>query len=287
VRVPRFIWQLVTGVFFRDTWRHVDEEAALEREERATRGAGYDLRPMIVFCLAAVLLTAMEYWGMPDTFRALVRALADREGDPTGYWASLHKSPFYGLMLHGWWAGARVTGFFVIPAFAVLLYGDRVRDQGLGLGSLREDAWIYALLFAVMIPVIVGVSLRPEFTSYYPFYRSSRRSWFDLLAWEGMYVAQFFALEFFFRGWLLTSCRSAMGSTAIFAMVVPYVMIHFGKPMIETLAATFAGLILGTMALHSRSIWGGFLVHVGVAVSMDIASLLRTGALPSTWWPAT
>jgi len=286
VKVPRFIGQLLTGVFFRETWEHVDEEAAAGRAERLARGAGYDLRPTIVFCLAAVLLTAMEYWGMPDTFRTLVRTLASREGDPHGFWTGLHRSPFYGLMLHGWWAGARVLGFFVLPAVAVRLYGDRIRDQGLVAGSVREDAWMYAVLLAFMVPVIVGVSFRTEFTSYYPFYRSARRSWFDLLAWEGMYIAQFFALEFFFRGWFLTACRSAMGSTAIFAMIVPYVMIHFGKPVIETLAATFAGLILGTMAMHSRSIWGGFFVHVGVAVSMDIAALLRTGVLPSTWWPA-
>jgi len=76
-----------------------------------------------------------------------------------------------------------------------------------------------------------------------------------------------------------------MGSQAIFAMVVPYVMIHFGKPMPETFAAILAGIFLGTLAMKTRSIWAGFLIHVSVAVSMDVAALLQTGGLPHAWWP--
>ena len=38
-----------------------------------------------------------------------------------------------------------------------------------------------------------------------------------------------------------------MGSHAIFVMVVPYVMIHFGKPMLETVGAIIAGVVLGLL----------------------------------------
>ncbi len=74
-----------------------------------------------------------------------------------------------------------------------------------------------------------------------------------------------------------------MGSHAIWAMMVPYCMIHFGKPWPETVAAIVAGLALGTLALRYRSIWAGFLVHVSVAVSMDVASLIQRGELPTEW----
>ena len=49
-------------------------------------------------------------------------------------------------------------------------------------------------------------------------------------------------------------------------MIVPYCMIHYGKPMPETLGAIVAGLILGTLAMRTRSIWGGVLIHIGVAI---------------------
>ena len=92
-------------------------------------------------------------------------------------------------------------------------------------------------------------------------------------------------MEFFFRGWWLKAGKRAMGSHAIFVMVVPYVMIHFGKPMIETVGAVIAGVVLGTLAMKTRSIWSGFLIHVSVAISMDLAALLQTRGLPSQFWP--
>ena len=41
-----------------------------------------------------------------------------------------------------------------------------------------------------------------------------------------------------------------------------------------------AGLILGTLALRSRSIWGGVLLHVAVAWSTDLVAIVRRG------WPS-
>jgi membrane protease YdiL (CAAX protease family) len=59
--------------------------------------------------------------------------------------------------------------------------------------------------------------------------------------------------------------------------MIPYVMIHFGKPLPETLGAIIAGLVLGHLALKSRSVWLGIATHVIVATSMDFAALLRRG----------
>jgi membrane protease YdiL (CAAX protease family) len=50
-------------------------------------------------------------------------------------------------------------------------------------------------------------------------------------------------------------------------------MIHFEKPIVETLAALGAGVILGTLAMRTRSIWLGFAIHVSVALTMDLLAL--------------
>jgi membrane protease YdiL (CAAX protease family) len=50
-------------------------------------------------------------------------------------------------------------------------------------------------------------------------------------------------------------------------------MIHYGKPLPETLGAIGAGVILGTLAMRTRSIWGGVLIHIGVAITMDMLAL--------------
>ena len=56
-------------------------------------------------------------------------------------------------------------------------------------------------------------------------------------------------------------------------------MIHFGKPLPETIGAIIAGIFLGTLALWTRSIWLGFLIHVSVALSMDITAMAYRGDL--------
>jgi membrane protease YdiL (CAAX protease family) len=163
--------------------------------------------------------------------------------------------------------------------------GERIRDQGLATRGFLEHAYFYALAYAVVLVCVVVVSFDPQFTAYYPFYRQSYRSWLELGIWELLYMAQFFSLEFFFRGFLLKAVGRSMGSHAIFAMVVPYVIIHFGKPLPETFAAIAAGIVLGTLAMRTGSIWSGFLIHVSVALSMDFAALLQTTGLPRDFAP--
>ena len=68
-----------------------------------------------------------------------------------------------------------------------------------------------------------------------------------------------------------------MGKMAVIVPLIPYVMIHFGKPFPETLGAIVAGLVLGTMALRSRSIVPGILVHFSIAIGMDLLSLWQQG----------
>ena len=47
-----------------------------------------------------------------------------------------------------------------------------------------------------------------------------------------VYLSQFVALEMFFRGWWIHTTR-IFGTGAIFSMMVPYAITHFGKPYLE------------------------------------------------------
>jgi membrane protease YdiL (CAAX protease family) len=76
-----------------------------------------------------------------------------------------------------------------------------------------------------------------------------------------------------------------MGSAAIFAMSVPYCMIHYGKPYLEANGAIIAGIALGSLAMRTKSIYSGFLVHITVAGVMDWTSLAARHALPTQWLP--
>jgi membrane protease YdiL (CAAX protease family) len=277
--------------FFLDTWRELDEEAAKAREARAAAGLGYDWRPLVALVVGAVCLTFMEYFGHsggpPNAVLDFHELVAWAWGDDA---PEIRTSRWFGLAEFAWWSGWRVLGYLVVPALVVkLVFRERVRDHGLETKGFTEHAWIYGVGYlVVLVGVIFVANFDDGFRDYYPFYRRAFRSWSDFLGWEVLYAAQFFALEFFFRGFWLRSMRGALGSQAIFAMVVPYCMIHFGKPFLECLAAIIAGVFLGTLAMKTRSIWSGFLIHVSVAVSMDVAALLATGHdWPTTFWPPT
>jgi membrane protease YdiL (CAAX protease family) len=137
---------------------------------------------------------------------------------------------------------------------------------------------------AVVIPAMLLVARQPDFGNYYPFYKLASRSWFDFLIWEAIYWLQFFSLELFFRGWIVGALRKSMGAGAIFVMAAPYCMIHYGKPYLEAHGAIVAGVVLGSLAMRTRSIYSGFLVHITVAFSMDFLALWHRDALPKVFW---
>jgi membrane protease YdiL (CAAX protease family) len=52
-------------------------------------------------------------------------------------------------------------------------------------------------------------------------------------------------------------------------MAIPYVMVHFNKPLPETFGALGAALILGALALRAGSFIPGFFLHWAVGLTMD------------------
>jgi len=177
----------------------------------------------------------------------------------------------------------RVLGYVIIPMVVIIaMPGERLRDYNLSFQNFPKHFLLYLAMFLVFLPVVFAASNTASFRHTYPFYRMANRSHFDLWTWEALYAAQFISLEFFFRGFLLQGLRRALGANAIFVMIVPYCMIHYGKPMPETFGAIFAGLLLGTLAMRTRSIWGGVLIHIGVATTMDVLALRGCPPLGST-----
>jgi len=245
-----------------------------------------DHRPFVALAIAAVVLTMQEYYGGRNFYEHTFRPMmVDSEMLHPGRFKLAHYDELYG---YAWWAFTRIGGY-TLPflLWKIFFPKDSVLDFGLRVKGFWSHAWIYGLALAVVVPATWIVSKSPDFALYYPFYKNSQRSWFDFLAWEAMYFAQFFALEMFFRGWWVGALRKSFGSGAIFAMAVPYCMIHFGKPYLEACGAVVAGIFLGSLSQRTKSIYQGFLVHITIAVLMDWLALSNHGGLPHRMWPPT
>jgi membrane protease YdiL (CAAX protease family) len=271
--------------FFRDTWRDIDREAlALRQAELGSEaGPSMDYRPAACLVITAVVLTLQEYYGGRTFFYQSLRGELSSLNQSLP-WLKFDKyEELYG---YGWWCVARVIGYTLVPLplWKLLFPKDSILDMGLRTGGFFKHLWIYGACLAIVLPVMLIVATQSDFGTYYPFYKKSSRSWFDLLLWEAMYFGQFFALELFFRGWMVGALRRSLGSAAIFVMAVPYCMIHYGKPYLEAHGAIVAGVVLGSLAMRTRSIYSGFLLHITVALGMDLLALYKRGALPQTFW---
>ena len=247
---------------------------------RDMRGDFARLNPRAVFALVytAVGLTCIAYLKNPDHLNMLLGAI---DLGWIGEAAASSNESNIGALL--WWVLVSVTFYFAVPAAAVTALQKRKLSE-IGLSFSIEKGFLKLLVAcsAIMLPLVYLMSLTSSFSAKYPFlqiYDGTSYIGSTLLVWELAYFAQFFGLEFFFRGFLLHSLKPVLGFYSIFAMTIPYTMIHFGKPMAETLAAIFAGIFLGWLSYKNGNIWLGLVLHCAVAFSMDVLALYNKGLL--------
>ena len=217
------------------------------------------------YSFLGMLLHDLELVRLSQAYDALMLTHAD---------AQLHRKLY--------WAINVIFFFFVVPyVFIVYVLKEKLTDYGLGFRGALKDYQLAILMLAIMLPIIIYFSGTKGFLATYPFYKPGEDEslYPNFFIWESFYFVQFVALEFFFRGFILHGTKERFGFYAIFVMMIPYCMIHFDKPMMETLAAIIAGIVLGIMSLRSKSIWMGVFMHCCVALTMDLCVLYRTGML--------
>jgi hypothetical protein len=143
------------------------------------------------------------------------------------------------------------------------------------------DVMPYLTILLIIIPFISIASLEEGLGNYYPTYKTNSvaelmnwPSWIPAFIYELSYAIDFFNVEFIFRGFMVIGISRIIGKEAIMPMVTTYCFLHFGKPAGEAISSIFGGYILGVIALYTRSIWGGVIIHIGVAWTMELAAYL-------------
>ncbi len=142
----------------------------------------------------------------------------------------------------------------------------------------------YLVLLAAIAPFVAAASFQPDFLTYYPRMTPAGAAAQHLLPpalafalFEVAYLADFAWTELLFRGYFVIGLARTRGASAILPSTVVYALIHFAKPELEALGSIVGGYVLGVIALRTRSIKGGILVHAGVAALMEACALVQ-------WW---
>ncbi len=257
-----------------------DSELGAENYRQSPAGKKLDLKVIIICITTAISLTLIKYF---SNYNILINSVEFFNHDSAVRLRELFfNGPDAQFMRLTNWALITTVGYFLLPLIAVkLIFKESLQDYGLTFKNALKDYRIYLIMIAFMIPLVLVISFNPSFQAKYPFYQIAPNQPLtpQFFLWEFEYLLQFFAVEFFFRGFLLHGLKHRFGYYAVFIMTIPYCMIHFGKPMAETLAAIVAGVVLGTLSLKSKNIYLGFLIHISVAITMDICALWQKGVL--------
>ncbi|HMR93163.1 MAG TPA: CPBP family intramembrane metalloprotease [Chitinophagaceae bacterium] len=143
-----------------------------------------------------------------------------------------------------------------------------------GLYAKQFSVRPYLLMLLIMLPLIGAAATQADFQHTYPKFKEvtdTGASWWQLLLFELAYGSDFFSIELFFRGFLVIGFIKWMGKDSILPMACFYCAIHFGKPAGECISSFFGGILLGVVSYHTRSVYGGLIVHLGIAWLMELA----------------
>ncbi len=164
----------------------------------------------------------------------------------------------------------------VLPLLAAAAL--RIPLRALGLSWGKPNKWLrdIGLLFVIMLPVVLIAAHQPAFRRVYPYFRIARLGLGYFMLGLGVRLVYMFCWEFLFRGWLLFGFERRVGPAAAIAVsTIPFVLMHFGKPMLEVYGSIIAGVVLGIVALRARSFIPAAILHFAVAAALDVAAVLR------------
>ena len=235
------------------------------------KGRGGDGATGLVTFLVGGLIAAYLFWTNPDP------------KSPESYW-------FINTGLCLW-----------LPLLTILLF---LRQEPSQFGMTRGDrrlglkwtliAWVGMVL---VLAVVVSIpSLHSQFQNQYLYGRLSRPlegvgapftpftrhvNPKALLFYELAMGFYMFCWEFFFRGFLLFGLQKSALRTwgavivqaGLFALLHWSLDPHASKPLAEVASAFPGGLILGILALHTRSFLYGFLAHWAISLTLDLILL--------------
>jgi hypothetical protein len=247
-----------------------------------------DRRALAILVTVPISMTLLEYFGLPWHYtrwsQRMPRVTAAPPPHGTAWMFGVRLPGPPGLQPYLWWGLSCIVLMVILPMIVGAFAGASPRQLGVRIRGTGRDAWTYLVLFLVFIPVVWLVSHGSEFIKTYPFYKPWQQvrpgHWDGRLdaaffVFEAVYCLQFFAIEFFFRGFIVLGLKPRLGMASVLVMLAPYCMIHYYKPFPEAMGAIGAGLILGLLSWRTGTILYGWFLHYSVALTMDLLGLQR------------
>jgi uncharacterized protein len=151
--------------------------------------------------------------------------------------------------------------FAVLPIITITVILRRnPLDFGLRLGNFKVWGFYVVVTLIVALPILYIASRSSVLTWYYIVPQ------FDVVKYSLETTAYLFAWEFLFRGFLLFGLKGKFKESSILVQMVPFVLVHFGKPEIETISTILMGIYFGYVAYRGNSYWPAFIIHLFINI---------------------
>lgn len=166
--------------------------------------------------------------------------------------------------------------FFLSVISIKFVLKEKLSDFGFRMGD-KKFGFISSLVFFLgMLPLVWIVSSSESFANTYPLGGSELKTNIGLfLIYEACVMFYMLGWEFFWRGFMLFGLKPKFGYYSVFIQMIPFFILHRGKPELELFASILAGIILGIQALRSNSFFYCWLLHCCVMISIDTISVIR------------
>jgi len=212
-----------------------------------------------VFLSVAVITFVSIHYASPNFFRRMF------DTDDDKFFSTIY------------WFSADGFLMLVIPLILILaVLREKPSDFGFRIGDYKFGLASSAVFVVIMVPVIWIASGSETFAKAYPQAGIRVKENISVLLYYELFVGFYMiAWEFFWRGYMLFGLKAKFGYYAVFIQMIPFVILHRGKPEIEVFASIFAALVLGIQALRANSFIYCFFVHWLVMIFIDIISVLR------------
>ncbi|MGB5289421.1 MAG: CPBP family intramembrane glutamic endopeptidase [Ignavibacteriaceae bacterium] len=222
-----------------------------------------DRKVIIIFISVAVLQTISWYLTSRNFFR--INLFSYLQSDPDVY--------IYEYLY--WFIGDFFTFFLLSVLIIKFVLKENLKNYGLQIGDFKIGLALSIIFFIVMLPAIWFFSATPDFSAKYPHLLSTRDNWNEFFIYEGGMLLYMISWEFIWRGFMLFGLKEKFGYYSVLIQMIPFVILHNGKPAPETFGAIAGGIALGILAFRTNSIYYCVITHMGIMFSIDLISTLR------------
>ncbi len=186
-----------------------------------------------------------------------------------------NSSDAYLLEFLYWFSGD--TFLVLIPTFIIIrfVFKEKISEFGFRFGDWKFGLKFSSIFILVMFIILWFVTASQQFISKYPLLTSTKYSTTTFLVYEIGMLLYLFGWEFTWRGFMLFGLEKKFGFYSIFFQMIPFTILHFGKPFLETIGSIPGAIALGILALKTRSFYYCVIVHFSVMFVIDTISILR------------